>query len=310
MRKFFFIGILATLIFSGCSCDTVEAGNVGVLVDLYGGAKGVQEQVKPVGRYWTGMGQKLYVFPVFEQNYTWTREPDEHGDTTDESISFQTKEGLTVNADIGITYNIPPDNVVKVFQKYRRGVEEITDIFLRNHVRDSVNTIGATMPVEAVYGEGKAKLMEEVLKDVQSEVEPLGIHVGKVYLIGAIRLPDAVKSSLNAKVEATQKAMQIENELKQAEAEGRKRVAAAEAEAQVTMANAKAEAGARLAKAEAEAKSNALLNTVLTTQLLELRRLEVERARVEKWNGQLPTTIMGGGGTPMFNVSSLLAGAK
>jgi regulator of protease activity HflC (stomatin/prohibitin superfamily) len=289
--------------YGGCQCATVDPGHVGVKVDLFGEGKGVEPKILPVGVHWMSMGETLYEFPIYEQNYTWTHDKTDQS-PRDESLTFQTKEGLSVNADIGITYHIPSDKVVTVFQKYRRGIDEITDTFLRNNVRDAINEIGGSMSVESVYGEGKAELMDKVQDRVAAEVKPFGIEVSKVYLIGTFRLPDSVVKTLNAKIEATQHALRVENEVKQAQAEGAKRVAAAEADARANLTTAEGEAKSKLARAEAEAKANALLNAALTDKLLELRRLEVERARVEKWNGQLPQTIMGGV-TPLMNIDAL-----
>ncbi|TON43446.1 transposase, partial [Vibrio parahaemolyticus] len=70
-----------------------------------GGDKGVQAEEVGVGRYWVGVNEELYSFPTFSQNYVWTASETE-GSENDESISFQTIEGLAVNADVGITYRI------------------------------------------------------------------------------------------------------------------------------------------------------------------------------------------------------------
>ena len=126
--------IMAFAALSGCS--KVPAGNVGVKVYLLGGEKGVDSEVLRVGRYWIGINEDLFLFPTFTQNYVWTKDATE-GSPTDESITFQTQEGLGVNADIGISYHIDTDKVSLIFQKYRKGVDEITDIYLRNMVRDA-----------------------------------------------------------------------------------------------------------------------------------------------------------------------------
>jgi len=46
-------------------------------------------------------------------------------------------------------------------------------------------------------------------------------------------------------------------------------------------------------KAKTEAESQAMLAATVDPRVLQLRELEVKRAWVEKWNGQLPTTAMG-----------------
>jgi hypothetical protein len=98
------------------SLSKVPAGNVGVKVYLLGSSKGVDSEEVGPGRYWVGWNEDLFLFPTFTQNYVWTRDPDETGNE-DESISFQTSEGMTVNADVGISYAIQPGKANDIFQK-------------------------------------------------------------------------------------------------------------------------------------------------------------------------------------------------
>src|SRR6201996_4648112 len=102
------------------SCRTVPAGYRGIKVYLLGNRKGVETKQLGVGAYWIGPNQKLFKFPVFQQNYVW--KDDRANGGQDNSITFQSKEGLDVDADFGITYSIIPDSVSAIFQKYRRGI--------------------------------------------------------------------------------------------------------------------------------------------------------------------------------------------
>ena len=261
----------------------VPAGNVGIKVNLLGGDKGVDSEVLGVGRYWIGWNEDLYVFPTFMQNYVWTAGADE-GSPNDESISFQTADGMTANADIGISYSIDPDKVSIIFQTYRRGVEEITDTFLRNMVRDALVKQSSNKPIEYVYGAGKSELLASVQKDVADQVAPLGINIGKIYWIGEIRLPPTVIDSINAKNAATQMAQQRQNEVAQAKAEADKKIE-----------DARGEAESILRVAEAQAKANKLLAESLTTEFVQYQA-------ITKWDGQLPK-MTGSAAVPFIDVT-------
>lgn len=272
---------MAALSTSGCSCHRVESGYKGVIVHLLGSDKG-EHEVVGVGRYYLSLwNEDIFYFPTFTQNYVWTADRNE-GSPHDESISFQTREGLTVNADVGITFKVDPEKVDVLFQTYKKGIEEITDTFIRNHVRDGLVAEASKMDVEAVYGERKTALLDTVESQIRSELEPKGIIVEKLYWIGSIRLPVAVQNALDAKIEATQRAQQRENE-----------VAEARAEAEKVIAEARGEADALLQKSRA-----------ITPMLLEYERIQVEKSRVEKWNGSVPTTYFGGeaGQSFLFNL--------
>lgn len=281
------IALMGVLLGGLAACSYVPAGNVGVKVNLLGGEKGVDSEVVGVGRYWLGINEELYLFPTFMQNYVWTAGADE-GSPNDESISFQTADGMTANADIGISYSIDPEKVSVIFQTYRRGVEEITDTFLRNMVRDALVKQASNKPIEYVYGAGKADLIAAVQKDVTDQVAPLGIMIGKIYWIGEIRLPTVVLESINKKNAATQMAMQRQNEVAQAKAEADKKIE-----------DARGEAESILRVADAQAKANKLLADSLTAEFVQYQA-------ITKWNGELPR-MTGSAAVPFIDVTGQAA---
>ena len=118
-------------------------------------------------------------------------------------------------------------------------------------------------------------LIDVVEKDVQDYFGPKGIVVEKIYLVGAPRYPQTVIDSIEEKIRATQRAIQRENELREAEAEAKKKVAQAEGDA-----------SAQIARARAEAEANSLRQKSYTEEVLRAMW-------IEKWNGELPSTVTG-----------------
>ncbi len=292
MKKFIMAVALCLMAFgvTGCGMSKVPAGNVGVKVNLLGGEKGVDNEVVGPGRYFLTWNQDMFIFPTFTQNYGWTKGDDEAlGSPNDESIEFQSTEGMIISADIGISYHIQPDKVALVFQKYRRGVAEITDTYLRNMVRDALVTNSATMRVDAVYGEKRGVLMDKVTEDVKAQVEPIGIVIEKLYWIGALRLPQQVTDAINAKLQATQKAQQRENEVAQSKAEADKKIEEARGDAQSTLLN-----------AQAQAQANKLLGESITPELVKYQF-------VQKWDGILSKVTGGDAMNFLMSGDALLA---
>lgn len=286
--KFRNVALAVLMLGSVAACSTVPAGHVGVKVFLLGGDKGVDSEELGVGRYWIGMNEELYIFPTFMQNYVWTKDPAE-GSPNDESISFQTADGMTANADVGISYSIDPTKVTGIFQTYRRGVDEITDTFLRNMVRDALVKQASNKPIEYVYGAGKADLMASVQKDVADQVGPLGIKIDKIYWIGEIRLPSVVLDSINNKNAATQMAQQRQNEVAQAKAEADKKIE-----------DARGTAESILRVADAQAKANKLLAQSLTPEFVQYQA-------ITKWDGILPK-FTGSAAVPFIDVTNEAGG--
>lgn len=243
----------------------ISPGYVGVVVDLFGDNKGVEVKEKHVGMHWIAPWKNVYVFPIFEQNDTWEGNDEFH---------FQTSEGLACSAAIGITYHLKPDYIPIIFGKYRRGMDDIAGVFIRNFIRDAINKSASKMKIEDLYGPGKEAYLEDVQATVQKDLKPIGIEVSRIYLIGRFHFPENVIAALNSKIEATQRAQQRENELREAEAQARKIIAKAEGDAKC-----------RIIEAESQAEANLLMAESITQELLA-------KQLIEKWDGKLPQ-IMG-----------------
>ena len=252
MKKVGLLIAIVAMMFSFTSCmDRVEAGQVGVKVNLLGENKGVQTETLGVGRYWIGMNEQLFIFPVSQVNYVYTKDATE-GSEDNEEFTFQTKEGMNCSADLGVALSFNADKITVMFQKYRKGVDEIRSVVVRNEIRDALNRVASSMNTEDVYGIGKAKLIDSVQSIVKHNLAVNGIIIDKVSLIGSIRIPSTILEALNAKVQMTQDAQRSENQVQKARAE-----------ADIRTANAKGEADAIYAKMEAEAKG---LFEILTKQ--------------------------------------------
>ena len=125
------------------SCSKVPAGNVGIKFYLLGKDKGVDYEALGPGRYWIGINEELFLFPTQRQNKVWSN--DEEGNR---GFEFQSKEGMKLSANVGIEYQIEEVNVPRVFEMYKKGCEEISNIVLRNSVRDAFNKASSTRTAE------------------------------------------------------------------------------------------------------------------------------------------------------------------
>jgi prohibitin 2 len=117
---------------------------------------------------------------------------------------------------------------------------------------------------------------------------------------------DSYMRAINDKVTQEQLRLAAENKLKTVEAEQKQKVAVAEAEANAVRATADGDAYAKLKVATAEAQSLQVQNDALARNkdVLELRRIEVELTKAQRWNGALPTAVYGSAPIPFLNVGS------
>lgn len=280
MKKIVMLLLALTVMFGATGClKKVEAGTVGVKVYLLGGAKGVDNEVLGPGRYWIGWNEDLYRFPTFKQNKTWNAEGG--------AFTFGTIDGMRVSTDLGISYFVKPDMVAKVFQEYRKGVQEITDVDIRNAVASAFISHASKRPVDVVYGVGKEALLRDVENEVRAKFGPHGIEIVSLYWVGDLHMPKEVTDSINAKIRATQMAEQRRNE-----------VAQAQAEAQKARETAQGEADAKLMLARAEAEAIRIRGDALRENK-DLVALTV----AERWDGKYPDTLITGpGGNQLLQI--------
>ena len=134
---------------------------------------------------------------------------------------------------------------------------------------------------------------------LSEEMSRYGINIISVS-IENIDFTDSFTDAVESKQVAAQKKLQAEIEQEQATMEARQAAERqkinAEAAANVQKINADAAAYATRVQAEAEAEANKLINASLTEDLISW-------TEANRWNGQLPTYLGGGGTTlPILNL--------
>jgi regulator of protease activity HflC (stomatin/prohibitin superfamily) len=308
LKKTFIAALIAiSTLTSGCTFGRIDPGNVGVVVEMTGDDRGVLPKERGPGWYMYGFTTNVYEFPTFTQNYVWTDEDGEGNADVGERMFFSDVNGMQIGADIGVQYQVAPGQAAKIFQTYRKGLDEITHGVLRMSVRNALNKAASKRSVELIYGQDKAAFVDEALKYVHAEVGQTGIDVHQLYLVGAFQLPEQIKLSINSKNNATQIAQAKENELRQAQADAAKKVADAEGQAKSDIARAQGDAQSTLLRAEAQAKANRLLSESLTPMLLKKQELEVAAVKWGRWSGVQPTTVVGAGADVILDARDVAA---
>lgn len=281
--------LIAALFFFNyiASVTRIGAGYVGVEVVLSGSQRGASEiPIRTGWVFYSPLRSQIIEFPTFVQTVKWTANTNE-GRSTDESMSFNSKEGMEIYSDVSLSYAIEPRRVPDFYVKYRvSDLDTFTHGILRDIVRNSLNQVASTYTVEQIYGEQKVEFLNKVQALIQQKVDPVGVVIQQFGFIGAPRVPSVIASAITGKAQAIQAAEQARNELAKTQAEAAKTVAEAEGEAK-----------AAVTRAQGEAEANRIRQSSLTPQLLELRKIENQRALIDRWNGQLPSVETGNGQT-------------
>jgi regulator of protease activity HflC (stomatin/prohibitin superfamily) len=283
------IGVILLLVVLGVfllRVTRIEAGHVGVEIKLAGSQRGASEI--PVRTGWvvySPLTTQIIEFPTFVQTVKWTKDPNE-GRQGNEEMGFNSKEGMEIFVDVSLSYAIDAAKAPDFYVKYRLAdMESFTHGILRDVVRNSLNEVASTYVVEDIYGEKKAEFLSKVQAKIEQKLSPVGVSVQQFGFIGAPRVPTVIATAITAKAQAIQQAERARNELATTQAEAAKKIAEAEGDAK-----------SLVTRAQGEADANRIRQNSLTPQLLELRRIENNRAMIDKWNGQLPTVQTGQGG--------------
>ena len=293
IKKIILLAAILVLLVATVGCIRVPPGHVGIKIDLLGSDRG-EMQIHSTGRYGVGMNTEWHMFPTFNQNYVWTQDKAESS-PTDESFNFAIKGGLIVGLDLGIEYYLEESKITDIFSSYRYGVEELTDVVMRKAVRNALQTYGETFDIDALAEGGLSSLIKKVDTHVREEFVEKGIIIRQVSLIGAPRYPDEVTRAISAKIEATQKAIQRENEVREEQAQSMKKIAKANGDAAALVARSTAEATATVKLAEAEARANELKQKSYTPAVLQAMWLD-------KWDGRLPSTLTADNAQMLLNI--------
>lgn len=258
MVKVIFAAVLGILIsvFLFSTCERIDAGHVGVKVNLYGSQKGVDGVTEVSGMVWYNpFTAKIYEFPIN------IRHKEYKGD---ESFEINTKDGTPFRVGPMINYRVLPDSVTKIFAKYRKDVDEIESSFLKVSIFDAFRMACNSYTADSLIGnrEGFEARVRAILK---SQFEKDGFFIEQ--FTSGLEYPQSFKQAIEAKNNAVQQALKAENDVKTAEAQAKIKVAQAEGDAQ-----------ALLTSAKAEAEANRLKQQTLTPMLIQQQWIEAWRA--------------------------------
>lgn len=267
-------------VFQPYSVERVDAGHVGIKVNLTGNDRGVSEYQYKTGwvvyNSWTEM---LYEYPTFQQ----------HIDYEEQTVI--TKGGFSTVIKPTFNYSLIPDAVGDMFSELRLGIKEIEQGWLRTAVIGAVMDVANRWEVDKIFNE-----REQFENAIVAECNK---RVSKWFIISQLRTnivpPASLQEAILNKTKAIQETQAKIQEALVAEANAQKMIQIAKGDSAKAVIEASGRANAMLIEAEAEAKAMKLKQQQLTN-------VYVEYVRWSKWNGVLPTTSLGDGAGTLFTI--------
>ena len=190
-------------------------------------------------------------------------------------VSALSKDLQQVTTAVTLNYQLDAGKVARIYQEMRQDYESRV---IQPYIQEAVKSTTADFDAEELITQ-RPQVKDELQNLMAERLRAPGILVIQVSITD-FQFSQTFQESIEAKVKAVQQALEAENALRRVEFESQQAIT----------------------RAEAEAKGLELQRAQITSDLLELRRIEVQGKAIEKWNGVMPTVVTGGGPVPILDV--------
>ena len=265
-----FVALLIFWVVQPFTYENIDAGNVGIKINLYGSDRGVDNITIVTGRVWYNTWTtKIVEFPTYTQSVDY------------DPFVVTTKDAAEFKVDPKLNYHVNPAMVPQIYRQYRKPLPEIEQQFMRNTIYDAYRIVANSFSSDSVMS-NREKFEDRIQTILTKNLSKDGFIYDQ--LTSAITPPESLRQMIDEKNASIQARLKAENQAKQADAEAKVKIATAQGEAQ-----------ALLVRAKAEAEANRLRQTSLTSLL-------VQQQWIQKWDGKLPTTQAGGNSSFMIPI--------
>ena len=272
------LGVAMVAGFAIIGLERIDAGHVGIKVNLIGTGKGVDNATEVTGWvFYNRFTTKIVEFPTFVQHKEYRKVED-----SDESFVINSKDGSEFHVSPLLNYSVQREKVPYIFTKYRVELGAIEAGFLKTAVYDAFRVVANSYTADELIS-NRELFENKVRKNLEGHLLPEGFILAQ--FTSNLVYPETFKKAIEAKNNAVQSALRAENEVKTAEAQAKIKVATAAGNAQ-----------AMLTSAKAEAEANRLKQQTITPMLLQLEW-------INKWNGKLPETMLGQGSNTFYGLN-------
>jgi len=272
------LGVAVVAGFAIIGLERIDAGHVGIKVNLIGTGKGVDNATEVTGWvFYNRFTTKIVEFPTFVQHKEYRKTED-----SDESFVINSKDGSEFHVSPLLNYSVQREKVPYIFTKYRVELSAIEAGFLKTAVYDAFRVVANSYTADELIS-NREQFEIKVRQNLEKHLMPEGFILAQ--FTSNLVYPETFKKAIEAKNNAVQTALRAENDVKTAEAQAKIKIAQAEGNAQAMLTNAKA-----------EAEANRLKQTTLTPLLLQ-------QMWIQKWRGEVPSTVLGQGSNTFYGLN-------
>lgn len=258
---------------TGCTRQ-VPPASVGV---QFNADTGISRKLVKPQVVWVGLREKLIIYPTSIRNATYVKNAAEGERAGDDSIAASTAEGAILPVDVTVAYHVAPEDVLKAFQNF--GTADLSAIqrkFIRWTTIYGVNTVAGQKSIFVLSSKERAQFGTDVKRIIAPLLGGWGITVDDVF-IGEVYPNEEIRQKIEERIS-------LKNGLELAKNERQR----ADIEAKTALTN-----------ASRDAEQNRLLQQG-NAQILELKKLELQKLAIEKWDGRPP--LIGDSTIPFTNI--------
>lgn len=251
------------------SVERIDVGNVGLKINNTGDERGVSKTAYVTGWvFYNSWLSRIKEFPVTQQHIDY-----------EENVII-TRGGFQATIKPSFNWSVNPGNAADMYQNLRKDVKEIQQSWLKNAIIGAVNDVANLYTVDSIFNH-RAEFEAEIVREANK-------RVSKWFNVSQLRTnivpPPAITEAINAKTKAVQ------------EAQGAvQRTIVAQAEAQEKIARAKGDSAQAVIAASGRAEAVRKEQQFLTP-------LYIDYLKVQKWKGEVPTTVLGSGSNALLNL--------
>lgn len=188
------------------------------------------------------------------------------------------KDLQSVHTRIAINYHLNPTQVVNVFKGIGPSTDIAADRIIIPAAQEAVKAVTARFTAEELISR-RTEVRDAIGALLREKMQRHGLVLDEFAIVN-FAFSRSFSEAIEAKVKAEQEKLKAERDLQRIEVEAKQKVASA----------------------KAEADALALQRQQVTSELLQLRKIENERDAIRKWDGKLPQVT--GGTVPFIQVDT------
>lgn len=271
------IGIVVLVVVLSASIKIVEAGHRGVLTNF--GAVDTTVSLNEGIHFVTPFRDN--VIPIEVRTLK-----------TVESAASASKDLQDVRTEVALNYHVSPDNAQILYQQlgFEHGVRVVSPA-----IQESVKQVTARFNAEELITK-RETVKTEIEQQIKQRLGAYNVIVETIS-ITEFRFSEQFTRAVEAKVEAEQRALQANNELRRIQIEAQQAEAKALGDQKANIARAEGLRQANVLEAQGEAEAIKIIDEQLRNNPRYLEWLKTQR-----WDGVLPLVTGGDGATPFIQI--------